>query len=100
MPFSILPGANVFSLGMVPQSAGLVELCHVECRDDSTKNAARRTSREITYARLASDTQAARRIDVLEFLRIVNALEGDPRAVFMDIVARRAGSKTRKRGPD
>jgi transcriptional regulator with XRE-family HTH domain len=37
-----------------------------------------------------------RRIDVLELLRIVEALKGDARAVFMDIVARRAGSKPRK----
>ncbi len=34
-----------------------------------------------------------RRIDVLELLRIVDALKGDPRKVFMDIVARRAGRK-------
>ena len=32
-----------------------------------------------------------RRIDVLELLRIVDALNADPRKVFMDIVARRAG---------
>jgi transcriptional regulator with XRE-family HTH domain len=34
-----------------------------------------------------------RRIDVLELLRIVDALNADPRKVFMDIVARRAGRK-------
>jgi transcriptional regulator with XRE-family HTH domain len=34
-----------------------------------------------------------RRIDVLELLRIVDALKGDPRTVFMDIVARKAGRK-------
>jgi transcriptional regulator with XRE-family HTH domain len=34
-----------------------------------------------------------RRIDVLELLRIVDALDADPRKVFMDIVARRAGRK-------
>jgi transcriptional regulator with XRE-family HTH domain len=32
-----------------------------------------------------------RRIDVLELLRIVEALKADPRKVFMDIIARRAG---------
>ena len=37
-----------------------------------------------------------RRIDVLELLRIVEALKGDARAVFMDIVARRAGAKGRR----
>jgi transcriptional regulator with XRE-family HTH domain len=36
-----------------------------------------------------------RRIDVLELLRIVEALEADPRKVFIDIVARQAGSKRR-----
>jgi transcriptional regulator with XRE-family HTH domain len=36
-----------------------------------------------------------RRIDVLELLRIVEALKADPRRVFMDIVAGKAG---RKRG--
>lgn len=30
-----------------------------------------------------------RRIDVLELLRIVEALKGDPRAVFKDIIKRR-----------
>jgi transcriptional regulator with XRE-family HTH domain len=34
-----------------------------------------------------------RRIDVLELLRIVDALGADPRKVFMDIVARRAAQK-------
>jgi transcriptional regulator with XRE-family HTH domain len=34
-----------------------------------------------------------RRIDVLELLRIVEALKGDARAVFMDIVARRGETK-------
>ena len=34
-----------------------------------------------------------RRIDVLELLRIVDALKADPRTVFMDIVARKAGRK-------
>jgi transcriptional regulator with XRE-family HTH domain len=38
-----------------------------------------------------------RRIDVLELLRIVEALGGDARAVFMDIVARRAEAKGRRR---
>ena len=37
-----------------------------------------------------------RRIDVLELLRIVEAPKGDARAVFMDIVARRAGAKASK----
>jgi transcriptional regulator with XRE-family HTH domain len=32
-----------------------------------------------------------RRIDVLELLRIVEALGGNARAVFMDIVRRRSG---------
>ena len=32
-------------------------------------------------------------MDVLELMRIVEVLEGDARAVFMDIVARRAGTK-------
>jgi transcriptional regulator with XRE-family HTH domain len=41
-----------------------------------------------------------RRIDLLEFVRIVDALKGDPRAVFMDILARRSGTRARKRGPD
>jgi hypothetical protein len=36
-----------------------------------------------------------RRIDVLELLRIVEALEGDARAVFMDI-AKRVGAKGRR----
>lgn len=34
-----------------------------------------------------------RRIDVLEMLRIVDALKGDSQAVFLDIVARRASSR-------
>jgi transcriptional regulator with XRE-family HTH domain len=34
-----------------------------------------------------------RRIDVLELLRIVEALKGDARAVFTDIVARRARTR-------
>lgn len=34
-----------------------------------------------------------RRIDVLELLRIVEALGGSARAVFMDIIARRGGKK-------
>ena len=34
-----------------------------------------------------------RRIDVLELLRIVDALKADPRKVFMDIVARKTGRK-------
>lgn len=37
-----------------------------------------------------------RRIDVLELLRIVEALEGDARAVFMDIVGRQARAKPSK----
>jgi transcriptional regulator with XRE-family HTH domain len=37
-----------------------------------------------------------RRIDVLELLRIVEALKGDARAVFMEIVGRRAGARTGK----
>jgi hypothetical protein len=36
-------------------------------------------------------------IDVLELLRIVEVLHGDPRSVFMDIVARRAGAKPSKK---
>jgi transcriptional regulator with XRE-family HTH domain len=36
-----------------------------------------------------------RRIDVLELLRIVDALRADPRRVFIEIVARHAGSKRR-----
>jgi hypothetical protein len=36
-----------------------------------------------------------RRIGVLELLRIIEALKGDARAVFMHIVARRAGPKRR-----
>ena len=35
-----------------------------------------------------------RRIDVLELLKIVEAFEGNARKVFMDIVARRLGSKS------
>jgi transcriptional regulator with XRE-family HTH domain len=34
-----------------------------------------------------------RRIDVLELLRIVDTLKADPRRVFMDIVARKAGRR-------
>lgn len=34
-----------------------------------------------------------RRIDVLELLRIVEALDGNARRVFSDILARRLGSK-------
>ncbi len=37
-----------------------------------------------------------RRIDVLELLRIVDALEGDARAIFTDIIGRRAGGKSSK----
>lgn len=37
-----------------------------------------------------------RRIDVLELLRIVEVLGGDARAVFMDIVGRRAGLGRRR----
>ena len=37
-----------------------------------------------------------RRIDVLELLRIVEALRGDARVVFADIVRRRAGGKGRR----
>jgi transcriptional regulator with XRE-family HTH domain len=37
-----------------------------------------------------------RRIDVLELLRIVEALKASERLVFSDILARRGGSKTRK----
>jgi transcriptional regulator with XRE-family HTH domain len=36
-----------------------------------------------------------RRIDVLELLRIVETLKGDPRAVFADVILRR--SETRRR---
>jgi transcriptional regulator with XRE-family HTH domain len=36
-----------------------------------------------------------RRIDVLELLRIVEALKGDPRAVFADIIGRRSGKGRR-----
>ena len=34
--------------------------------------------------------QASGRLDVLELLRIVEALEGDARAIFTDIITRRA----------
>jgi hypothetical protein len=44
-------------------------------------------------------TARQRRIDVLELLRIVEALKGDARAVFMDIVGRRDGGKARKGAP-
>ena len=37
-----------------------------------------------------------RRIDVLELLRIVEALGGEPRTVFMDILGRRVGAKGRR----
>jgi len=37
-----------------------------------------------------------RRIDLLELLRIVDALDADPRRVFMDIVGRRAGGEARR----
>jgi len=37
-----------------------------------------------------------RRIDVLELLRIVEAVKGDARAVFADIVAQRVPSKGRR----
>jgi hypothetical protein len=37
-----------------------------------------------------------RRIDVLELLRIVDALEGDARAIFTDIIGRRAEAKASK----
>ena len=43
---------------------------------------------------VSSYERGQRRIDVLELLRIVEALEGDARTVFMDI-ARRAGTKGR-----
>jgi transcriptional regulator with XRE-family HTH domain len=36
-----------------------------------------------------------RRIDVLELLPIVDALKGDPRKVFTDIIARRGGRKSK-----
>ena len=38
-----------------------------------------------------------RRIDVLELIRIADALDDDSRDVFADILARRAGAKVRKR---
>jgi transcriptional regulator with XRE-family HTH domain len=38
-----------------------------------------------------------RRIDVLELLRIVEALDADPRTVFMHIVGRQSRWKERKR---
>jgi len=38
-----------------------------------------------------------RRIDVLELLRIVETLKGDPRAVVGDILSRRGGGKGRRR---
>jgi transcriptional regulator with XRE-family HTH domain len=48
--------------------------------------------------------RSQRRIDVLELLRIVESLGGDPRAVFMDIVARSSGrpgkSRRAERRPD
>jgi transcriptional regulator with XRE-family HTH domain len=34
-----------------------------------------------------------RRIDVLELIRIVEALRGDPQVVFVEIIARRAGAR-------
>jgi len=37
-----------------------------------------------------------RRIDVLEMLRITEALKADARQVFMEIVARRGGAKAAK----
>jgi transcriptional regulator with XRE-family HTH domain len=37
-----------------------------------------------------------RRIDVLELLRIVEALKGEPRAVFADVISRRGGGKGRR----
>jgi hypothetical protein len=36
-----------------------------------------------------------RRIDVLELLRIVEALKGDPLAVFAEIAGNRSGGKAR-----
>jgi len=47
---------------------------------------------------VSSYERGQRRIDVLEFLRIVDALEADPRAVFMEIIACRFGAKSRKSG--
>ena len=38
-----------------------------------------------------------RRIDVLELIRIADALDDDSRDVFADILARRAGAKVGKR---
>jgi hypothetical protein len=38
-----------------------------------------------------------RRIDVLELLRVVDTLQGDARAIFADIVARRATKPSKGR---
>jgi transcriptional regulator with XRE-family HTH domain len=38
-----------------------------------------------------------RRIDVLELLRIVDALEGDAQAILTDIIGRRAGKPSKGR---
>jgi transcriptional regulator with XRE-family HTH domain len=54
--------------------------------------AARARHARVSHAR---HERGQRRIDVLELLRIVEALEGDPRVVFMDI-ARRARVKGRR----
>ena len=40
---------------------------------------------------VSSYERGQRRIDVLEMLRIVEALKGDPKGVFADILRKRAG---------
>jgi len=45
---------------------------------------------------ISSYERGQRRIDVLELLRIVETLKSDPRAVFTDIIARRASAKGKR----
>jgi transcriptional regulator with XRE-family HTH domain len=45
---------------------------------------------------VSSYERGQRRIDVLELLRIVEALRDDPRKVFIDIIELRAGAKPGK----
>lgn len=42
---------------------------------------------------VSSYEQGQRRIDLLEFLHIIDTLEGDPSVVFADILARRQAGK-------
>jgi transcriptional regulator with XRE-family HTH domain len=69
--------------------------------------AAARTELGITQQQLAkslrkpqsfvsSYERGQRRIDVLELLRIVEALKGDPLVVFKDILERRGEGKSRR----